>query len=572
MRRYLDTSDAKSTSNLWKHAKTCWTDDIVALADKTTDMKAAREALANLKNVDISITAAFERVTKSKVSYSHRQHTKTEARYVIATIHDFDFILISERRREKEEPQIIFIPGGRANKSKEIEIRDIDEDETSPKTTCATPTLSERQFERSYSRTPHGEMPNEDALGMDADAPWSSKLQPKRSNPQAPHSNNEAENSTQMGGNGPGLLTPQSNSQLPLPNDNQAVDNDSESSSQMRIDVPKMPIPQPRCSESQDLHATNGQTATGGEGTPASEIALGVPELSKSQPQPSHSHLNLNQVTDDGKDILQMYVDSPTPPNSEHSRYDVRTPSIPLELKRKAWDHLSRAGLYEHLEAYEAEMTLTRQHLHKIWGTQDTVAAQSLGIAEELEIYRTKVKHLEDTDLLPKITTEWDHTKELLMKAELEVQQARNQRIQKESELSELRRKVETLTEERDRALNEFQQSKDLHLKAQAAQSEVRQVENGWGAPVNGWTAWDQVCDEGVSDRGQRSSLGAQSNVQVENPGHIAALGKVLAIRCRMLEEEKNRRMELEKEVASLRSERGEFIPLLVNSPSHLIL
>lgn len=515
------------------------------------------------------------------------------------------------RRREKQKPPMIFIPGGRANKPKEIEIRGIDEEEISPKTTCATLTFSETQFECSNSRTPLGEMPNEDALEMNADAPWISKPQSKRSDPRLPRSNNEAENSTQIGGNGPGLSTPQPNSQLPLPNDTRAVDNDSESSSQMRIDVPRMSIPQPRCSESQDLYASNGQTAMGEEDTPASEITLGVPELSKSQPQPSHSHLNLNQVPDNDEDFLQMHVDTPTPPNPGHSRFNVQTSSISLELKRKMWDDLSRAGLYEHLETYETEKTLTRQHLHEIWDARDALGAQLLGVTEELEIYRTKVKHLEDTDLPSEITTEWDHLKELLANAGSEVQQARNQRLEAESELPVLRKKVETLTEERDRALNKSQQFKDLHLKAQAAQLEIRQVRSqglepeselsqsqkkvetqaeerdneaqrlrdslvpkpfGWGAPVNGWTAWDQVCDEEISVRGRLSSLGAQSNVQVENPGHIAALGEVLAIRCRMLEEEKNRRMELEKEVSNLRSDRGEFIPSLVTSPSHLIL
>jgi hypothetical protein len=93
VRRYLDTSDAKSTSNLRKHAKICWTDDIVARADKTKDVKAARAALADLKDVDISITAVFDRLAKSKVTYSHRQHTKTEARYVITTIHLLNFPL-----------------------------------------------------------------------------------------------------------------------------------------------------------------------------------------------------------------------------------------------------------------------------------------------------------------------------------------------------------------------------------------------------------------------------------------------------------------------------------------------
>jgi len=58
--RYLDTSDMKSMSNLHKHVKICWTSDIVAQADKTKDVKAARAALADLKDVDISIMAVFD--------------------------------------------------------------------------------------------------------------------------------------------------------------------------------------------------------------------------------------------------------------------------------------------------------------------------------------------------------------------------------------------------------------------------------------------------------------------------------------------------------------------------------
>ena len=37
VRRYLDTTDAKSTSNLRKHAKICFGDEEVASADKTRD-------------------------------------------------------------------------------------------------------------------------------------------------------------------------------------------------------------------------------------------------------------------------------------------------------------------------------------------------------------------------------------------------------------------------------------------------------------------------------------------------------------------------------------------------------
>ena len=80
VRRYLDTGDAKSTSNLRKHAKICWGEEAVAAADDTKDVHAAREALGKLGSVDGSITAAFERVAKSKVTYSHRQHTTAEAR------------------------------------------------------------------------------------------------------------------------------------------------------------------------------------------------------------------------------------------------------------------------------------------------------------------------------------------------------------------------------------------------------------------------------------------------------------------------------------------------------------
>jgi hypothetical protein len=82
VRRYLDTGDAKSTSNQRKHAKVCWGEEAVAAADTTRDIRAAREALGKVKFVNGSITAAFERVAKGKVTYSHRQHTTTEARYV----------------------------------------------------------------------------------------------------------------------------------------------------------------------------------------------------------------------------------------------------------------------------------------------------------------------------------------------------------------------------------------------------------------------------------------------------------------------------------------------------------
>ena len=80
VRRYLDTSDAKSTSNLRKHARVCWGEETVAAADQMRDINAAHDALG--KSKDGSITKAFEHLTKTNVTYSHRQHTTTETLWV----------------------------------------------------------------------------------------------------------------------------------------------------------------------------------------------------------------------------------------------------------------------------------------------------------------------------------------------------------------------------------------------------------------------------------------------------------------------------------------------------------
>ena len=78
---YSDTGDISSISNLRRHAIHCWGDEAVAAADRTSNAKVACEALSN-KEPNGSITTAFERVSKGKVTYSHHQHTKAEARYI----------------------------------------------------------------------------------------------------------------------------------------------------------------------------------------------------------------------------------------------------------------------------------------------------------------------------------------------------------------------------------------------------------------------------------------------------------------------------------------------------------
>ena len=82
VRRFLDKGDAKSTGNMRKHAKRCWGEDIVKSADKASNANEVRQTTIKGFLDPQSITAAFERKGKGKVTYSHRQHSKTEARYV----------------------------------------------------------------------------------------------------------------------------------------------------------------------------------------------------------------------------------------------------------------------------------------------------------------------------------------------------------------------------------------------------------------------------------------------------------------------------------------------------------
>ncbi|KAF9559743.1 hypothetical protein CPC08DRAFT_615692, partial [Agrocybe pediades] len=80
--RYLDTADKNSTGNLRKHAKLCFGDDTIAAADATKDVTLARGILkknpGQLK--DGHLTEIFQQLGKGKgkVTYSHREHTKTE--------------------------------------------------------------------------------------------------------------------------------------------------------------------------------------------------------------------------------------------------------------------------------------------------------------------------------------------------------------------------------------------------------------------------------------------------------------------------------------------------------------
>jgi hypothetical protein len=80
VKRYLDKGDCKSTSNLRKHAKKCWGSDMVAEADEAKNADEVRKTTVKGTLLPGLITAAFERTGKGTVTYSHRQHTRSESR------------------------------------------------------------------------------------------------------------------------------------------------------------------------------------------------------------------------------------------------------------------------------------------------------------------------------------------------------------------------------------------------------------------------------------------------------------------------------------------------------------
>jgi hypothetical protein len=65
-----------------KHAKKCWGTEVIASADKANNANEVQRMTVKGILDPQSITAAFERKGKGKVTYSHRQYTKTEARPV----------------------------------------------------------------------------------------------------------------------------------------------------------------------------------------------------------------------------------------------------------------------------------------------------------------------------------------------------------------------------------------------------------------------------------------------------------------------------------------------------------
>ena len=78
--RFLDKGDSGSTGNLRRHARRCWGDEALEAAEAAENINEARDSIVVSLNMTGSISEAFERKGKGRVTYSTRQHTRAETR------------------------------------------------------------------------------------------------------------------------------------------------------------------------------------------------------------------------------------------------------------------------------------------------------------------------------------------------------------------------------------------------------------------------------------------------------------------------------------------------------------
>ena len=83
VRRYLDTGDATSTGNLRGHVLKCWGKEAIVRARALgNDTNVRAEFIEKTTSGDISVMLGLKQ--GKNVSYSHRNHTRAEVRYVFS--------------------------------------------------------------------------------------------------------------------------------------------------------------------------------------------------------------------------------------------------------------------------------------------------------------------------------------------------------------------------------------------------------------------------------------------------------------------------------------------------------
>lgn len=77
--RFVDTRDVSSTSNLQRHVRSCWGEDVLDAAMEAKDLDEVREKIVASIKKNGKITTVFERKGKGE-TYSHQPFTKIETR------------------------------------------------------------------------------------------------------------------------------------------------------------------------------------------------------------------------------------------------------------------------------------------------------------------------------------------------------------------------------------------------------------------------------------------------------------------------------------------------------------
>ena len=80
VRRFLDTLDARSSGNLFKHARSCWGEEVIAQAKELGDATQVRKTLvANILQTG-AITKYFQPVKRGAPTYSNKPYRPIETR------------------------------------------------------------------------------------------------------------------------------------------------------------------------------------------------------------------------------------------------------------------------------------------------------------------------------------------------------------------------------------------------------------------------------------------------------------------------------------------------------------
>ncbi|TFY69264.1 hypothetical protein EVJ58_g529 [Rhodofomes roseus] len=79
IRRYLNSKDARSTSNLRKHVKQCWGEEALGAADRMSTSSKAKDSVKKYRRTQ-NLKVAFGAASKKSFHYSTIQHTPTETR------------------------------------------------------------------------------------------------------------------------------------------------------------------------------------------------------------------------------------------------------------------------------------------------------------------------------------------------------------------------------------------------------------------------------------------------------------------------------------------------------------